>query len=127
MGALEHIATPSLVAKAIMDYTDHIMLVGEGARKFAIEMGFKPQNLLTDESRQMWLRWKANLNPDDNWLDHKGDVKIAFTHGTINMNAVKTAKPRLYIRTRPNMSPSRPRLTTSTAVTTRKPRIIQSR
>ena len=91
VGALEDIATPSLVAKAIMDYTDHIMLVGEGARKFAIEMGFKPQNLLTDESRQMWLRWKANLNPDDNWLDHKGNVKIAFTHGTINMNAVNAA------------------------------------
>jgi hypothetical protein len=41
--------------------------------------------------------------------------------------SVKTAKPRLYIRTRPNMSPRRPRLTTRTAVTTRKPRIIQSR
>ena len=60
-----------------MDYTDHIMLVGAGARRFAIEMGFTPQNLLTEKSRQYWLRWKANLNPDDNWLDHKDDVKIA--------------------------------------------------
>ena len=41
--------------------------------------------------------------------------------------SVKTAKPRLNIRTRPYMSPSRPRLTTSTAITTRKPRISQSR
>ena len=40
---------------------------------------------------------------------------------------VKTAKPRLYMRTRPYMSPSRPSVTTSTLVTTRKPRIIQSR
>ncbi len=69
VGALEEIATPSLVAKAVMDYTDHIFLVGEGAKKFALEMGFKPQNLLTEQSRQDWLRWKANLNPDDNWLD----------------------------------------------------------
>jgi N4-(beta-N-acetylglucosaminyl)-L-asparaginase len=60
-----------------MDYTDHLMLVGPGARKFAIEMGFTPQNLLTEKSRQYFLRWRANLNPDDNWLDHKGDVEIA--------------------------------------------------
>ena len=77
VAALEDIATPSLVAKAVMDYTDHVMLVGEGARRFALEMGFKPQNLLTEASRQLWLRWRANQNPYDNWLDHKDDVKIA--------------------------------------------------
>src|SRR3954468_5427637 len=69
VGALEDIATPSLVAKAVMDHTDHIMLVGEGARRFAIEMGFKPQPLLMEASRQLWLRWRANQNPYDNWLD----------------------------------------------------------
>ena len=77
VAAIEDIATPSLVAKAVMDYTDHLMLVGAGARRFAIEMGFTPQNLLTEKSRQDWLRWRANLNPDDAWLDHKDDVKIA--------------------------------------------------
>src|SRR5215207_3147026 len=77
VASLEDIATPSLVAKAVMDYTDHIMLVGAGARRFAIEMGFQPQNLLTERSRQYYLRWKANLNPDDAWLDHPGDVEIA--------------------------------------------------
>jgi N4-(beta-N-acetylglucosaminyl)-L-asparaginase len=88
VGALEDIATPSLVAKAVMDYTDHIFLVGAGAKKFALEMGFKETNLLTEQSRQDWLRWKARLNPDDNWLDHDDDVAIKFSHGTINMNAV---------------------------------------
>ena len=88
VGALEDIATPSLVAKAVMDYTDHIFLVGAGAKKFALEMGFKETTLLTEKSRQDWLRWKARLNPDDNWLDHDDDVAIKFTHGTINMNAV---------------------------------------
>jgi N4-(beta-N-acetylglucosaminyl)-L-asparaginase len=107
VAALEDIATPSLVAKAVMDYTDHVMLVGPGARRFAIEMGFQPQNLLTEKSRQYYLRWKANLNPDDAWLDHPGDVKIAkpappsrsshlqfdrhgvpHTYGTVNINAV---------------------------------------
>jgi N4-(beta-N-acetylglucosaminyl)-L-asparaginase len=84
VGCLEEIATPSLVAKAIMDYTDHIMLVGPDAKRFALNMGFKTQNLLTEKTRQDWLRWKARLNRDD-------DVRIKFSHGTINMNAVNAA------------------------------------
>jgi N4-(beta-N-acetylglucosaminyl)-L-asparaginase len=107
VGALEDIATPSLVAKAVMDYTDHIFLVGAGAKQFAIEMGFKTQNLLTEASRLDWLRWKAGLNPNDNWLDVPPPAQktsrtgsdatmhvaydergIASTTGTINMNAV---------------------------------------
>ena len=115
VAALEDIATPSLVAKAVMDYTDHILLVGPGAKKFALEMGFKEQNLLTDKSRRDWLRWKACLNPADEWLDNPGDgasrgqsagargegrgtresalafddpLHVKFTTGTINMNAV---------------------------------------
>ncbi len=91
VGALEGIATPSLVAKAVMDYTDHIMLVGEGAKRFALAMGFKEQNLLTERTRQDWLRWKARLNPNDFWLDHNDDVAIKFSTGTINMNAVNAA------------------------------------
>jgi N4-(beta-N-acetylglucosaminyl)-L-asparaginase len=75
--AIEDIATPSLVAKAVMDYTDHIMLAGAGARRFAIEMGFTPQNLLTEKSRQDWLRWRANLNGDDMYLNYNGNPKIA--------------------------------------------------
>ena len=88
VASLEGIATPSLVAKAVMDYTDHILLVGPGAKQFALQMGFKEQNLLTEKSRQDWLRWKARLNADDHWLDHDDDVTIKFSTGTINMNAV---------------------------------------
>lgn len=91
VGALEGIATPSLVAKAIMDYTDHIMLVGADAKRFALAMGFREQELLTEKSRQDWLRWKARLNAHDAWLDHDDDVAIRFTTGTINMNAVTAA------------------------------------
>lgn len=68
VGAIEDIATPSRVAKAVMEHTDHIMLVGEGAKRFAIEMGFTPQKLLTEKSREAWVRWKTHLNPSDNWL-----------------------------------------------------------
>jgi N4-(beta-N-acetylglucosaminyl)-L-asparaginase len=91
VAALEDIATPSLVAKAVMDYTDHILLVGAGAKRFALQMGFKEQNLLTEKSRQEWLRWKARLNAGDAWLDHDDDVAIKFTTGTINMCAVNAA------------------------------------
>ena len=90
VGCIEDIATPSLVAKAVMDYTDHIMLEGDHAKKFALEMGFKPQNLLTEKSRQHWLRWRARLNPGDFRLDFDDDVAINYTHGTINMNCVNT-------------------------------------
>jgi N4-(beta-N-acetylglucosaminyl)-L-asparaginase len=88
VAALEDIATPSLVAKAVMDYTDHILLVGAGAKKFALEMGFKEQNLLTEKSRQDWLKWKSCLNANDNWLDHEDPVVIKFTTGTCHMSAV---------------------------------------
>jgi len=88
VGCLEDIATPSLVAKAVMDYTDHILLVGSDAKKFALEMGFKETQLLTERTRQDWLRWRARLNPNDAYLDYDGTVDIKFTTGTINMNAV---------------------------------------
>ena len=104
VGCLEDIATPSLVAKAVMDYTDHTMLVGKGAKKFALMMGFKEQNLLTEKSRQNWLRWKANLNKDDFWLDHDGDIRIRFTTGTINMNAVNSAGDLSSVTTTSGMS-----------------------
>ncbi len=88
VAALEGIATPSLVAKAVMDYTNHILLAGEGAKRFALSIGFREQDLLTEKSRQDWLRWKARQNADDNWLDHDDDVRVKWTHGTINCCAV---------------------------------------
>ena len=69
VGALEDVATAAAVAKAVLEYTDHIMLVGPGAKKFALEMGFKEQNLLTDQSRSDWHRWKSRLNPCRNCYD----------------------------------------------------------
>lgn len=91
VAAIEDIATPSLVAKAVMDYTDHVMLVGTGAKRFAKAMGFQERNLLTEKSRQDWMRWKSRLNANDAWLDHDDDIKVKFTTGTINMNAVNAS------------------------------------
>ena len=66
VGALRNIKTPSNVAKAVMEQTDHMFLVGEGALKFARAMGFKEENLLTEESRIQWLVWKKSLRDGNN-------------------------------------------------------------
>jgi N4-(beta-N-acetylglucosaminyl)-L-asparaginase len=89
VGCLEGIKTPSEVAKCVLKYTNHILLVGEGAQRFAVQFGFKVENLLTEASRQAWLRWRANLNPDDNYLDiPEGQSFPTPPTGTINCNAV---------------------------------------
>ena len=114
VGCLEGIATPSLVAKAVMEYTEHIFLVGHDAKRFALAMGFKEQNLLTEKSREAWRKWKSTRKPDY-WISDKAradwirwsaskankpagaldDEALAgdapWTHGTINMNAVNAA------------------------------------
>jgi N4-(beta-N-acetylglucosaminyl)-L-asparaginase len=89
VAALEGIKTPSEVAKLVLRYTDHVMLVGEGAKRFALSYGFKEEDLLTPESRQMWLTWRANRGPDDDWLDVPEDEPlVARPTGTINLNVV---------------------------------------
>src|SRR5687767_10809779 len=58
VASLEGVRTPSLVAKAVLDYTDHHLLVGKGAQIFARNMGFKIEDdLNTDNSRRRWLEW----------------------------------------------------------------------
>ena len=70
VAALEGVRTPSRVAVAVMRHTDHVLLVGEGAQRFARQMGFEvEETLLTPEARERWLRWKAGLSDGDDWLD----------------------------------------------------------
>lgn len=82
VAALEGVKTPSLVAVAVMRYTDHVLLVGEGARSFARAMGFDADaQLLTEESRLDWLRLRARLSTEDDWLDpaESGERVEGFT------------------------------------------------
>lgn len=88
VAALEGIKTPSEVAKLVLRYTNHILLVGEGAQRFARQFGFQIENLLTEASRQAWLRWRANLNPNDNYLDIPEGETFPTRTGTINCCAV---------------------------------------
>src|SRR5512141_2763264 len=67
VAALQRIKNPSSVARLVMKYTDHVLLVGEGALRFAKAMGFKEQELLTDEARKMWLKWKASQPEKTDW------------------------------------------------------------
>lgn len=107
VGALEGIKTPSRVAKAVMDYTDHIFLVGRDAQRFALAMGFTVEDLTTPASRAAYAKWKADPKAYSPWvrqpphpLPPRGGFEeeayfakrgIPWTHGTINMNAVNAA------------------------------------
>ena len=71
VAALEGVRTPSLVAKAVMEQTDHHLLVGKGAQEFARNMGFKIEDdLNTEKSRRLWLEWKRRTDPE-HYLDPK--------------------------------------------------------
>jgi len=64
VGALEGVRTPSLVAKAVLENTDHHLLVGKGAQTFARNMGLRIEDdLNTEHSRSLWLEWKRRTDP----------------------------------------------------------------
>ena len=64
VAALEGVRTPSRVAQAVADLTDHHLLVGPGAQRFARQLGFPVEDdLNTDRSRRMWLEWKRRTDP----------------------------------------------------------------
>src|ERR1700730_18464882 len=67
VGGVRNIRNVSLVTKAVMEHTGHVMLVGEGAERFAVAMGFPRENLLTERSRKIWLLWKEYHSTDDWW------------------------------------------------------------
>lgn len=79
VGALENIRNPVSVARKVMEETDHVFLVGEGASTFARAHGFEEQDLLTDESRETWLRWRQQMSDVDDWLPP------SVNHDTIGM------------------------------------------
>jgi isoaspartyl peptidase/L-asparaginase-like protein (Ntn-hydrolase superfamily) len=69
---LEHIMHPISVARAVMEKTPHVMLVGDGALQFALANGFKKKKLLTPESEKAWKEWrkKSEYKPVVNIENH---------------------------------------------------------
>jgi N4-(beta-N-acetylglucosaminyl)-L-asparaginase len=104
VACLEGVRTPSLVAKAVMEQTDHHLLAGKGAQRFARNLGFKiERDLNTEKSRRLWLEWKRRTDPQ-HYLDPKqrveagtraalamaaeGLMEANHYYGTINCNGV---------------------------------------
>lgn len=67
VGGVRNIKNVCLVARDLMRHTGHVMLVGEGAERFAVAMGYERENLLTEPSRKMWLLWKETHSTQDWW------------------------------------------------------------
>jgi N4-(beta-N-acetylglucosaminyl)-L-asparaginase len=111
VGSIQKIKNPSLVAKVVMERTNHVFIVGSGAEKFAVDEGFKTMDLLTDRSRLAWLAWKASSSENwrpgldspewkeklaqlldtperMSWREHIEDVVMHPRTGTINCLAV---------------------------------------
>lgn len=86
VAALEDILHPISVARRVMEKTPHTMLVGEGARQFALEQGFTTTKLLTSESEAAWREWlkTAQYKPVANIENQRGS---ALDHDTIGMLA----------------------------------------
>ena len=81
VAAIEGVRTPSLVAKAVADLTDHHLIVGKGAQSFARSLGFKIEDdLNTEKSRRLWLEWKRRTDPD-HYLDPIKRVEAGYQAG----------------------------------------------
>src|SRR4051812_46618757 len=105
VASLEGVKNPTKVAKLVMETTDHVLLVGPGARHFADMNGFARENLLTEKARKVWLFWRQNLSANDKWLEPPfekldpevkefinrfgwDDLRKPTTGGTIHLSAV---------------------------------------
>jgi N4-(beta-N-acetylglucosaminyl)-L-asparaginase len=67
VASLKYIKNPSKVAKLVLERTDHLLLVGEGALRFALKHGFKKEELLNEDSRKIWMKWKEEMSENDAW------------------------------------------------------------
>lgn len=68
VAGLQNIRHAARLAQLVLQQTDHILLVGEGARQFARAQGFPEENLLTDKARKIWLYWKQTLSTRHDWI-----------------------------------------------------------
>ena len=87
VACLEHIKHPISVARAVMEKTPHVMLVGDGALQFALSQGFKKENLLVEESEKEWKEWlkTSQYKPIVNIENHDTIGMIAMdVHGNLS-------------------------------------------
>lgn len=78
VAALKHIKHPSRVARLVMERTGRVLIVGDGALRFALAHGFKQEDLLTEASRKQWLRWREQMSDIDDWGPPRRGVVPAY-------------------------------------------------
>jgi N4-(beta-N-acetylglucosaminyl)-L-asparaginase len=93
VAALRNVRNASSVARDVLWHSSHVLLVGEGALRFARARGYAEEELLTEAGRKAWLHWKASHSKSDDWLEpHEKKPWLVApggatgTTGTINMN-----------------------------------------
>jgi N4-(beta-N-acetylglucosaminyl)-L-asparaginase len=94
VGALRNIKYPSRVARLVMEQTDHVLLVGQGALEFARASGIQEEELLTEKARKIWLWWRQGLSSEDDWIrppesEWPPEVKeYVRSYGTVHCSAM---------------------------------------
>lgn len=68
VAAMQNVRHAARVASFVMERTNRVLLVGEGAKRFALANGFPHEDLLTEQAREMWLYWKRTRSASDDWL-----------------------------------------------------------
>jgi isoaspartyl peptidase/L-asparaginase-like protein (Ntn-hydrolase superfamily) len=91
VAALEDILHPVSVARKVMEETPHVMLVGEGARQFALAQGFEPTDLLTADAEQEWRAWLGTTEYRPPVNIERRDLPVETDHDTIGMVALDNA------------------------------------
>jgi N4-(beta-N-acetylglucosaminyl)-L-asparaginase len=81
VGGVRDIKNVASLARTVMEHTGHVMLVGEGATRFAVLMGFPKENLLTEHSRKIWQLWKEYHSDRDWWGPGLADPNFKFPAG----------------------------------------------
>ncbi|MBN8577514.1 MAG: N(4)-(beta-N-acetylglucosaminyl)-L-asparaginase [Cyclobacteriaceae bacterium] len=97
VACLEHIVHPVSVARKVMEKTPHVFLVGAGALKFALDQGFKKENLLTKESEKAWKEWlkTAKYKPVAN-IENHDTIGIVAVDASQNLSGACTTSGMAY-------------------------------
>jgi len=90
VASIRNIMHPAAVARLVMKRTRHCLIVGDGALRFARAHGFPEVDLLTDESRKIWLHWKETRDPNDDWVPPPDEAVSAHIHEYIKKRVTGT-------------------------------------
>jgi N4-(beta-N-acetylglucosaminyl)-L-asparaginase len=100
VGGVRNIKNVCLVSRKVFEHTSHVMLVADGAEKFAVDLGFPRENLLTEDARKIWMLWKESNSQmdwwgpgmaDHDWIDPYADKPAPKP--TIDLHGLSSLRP----------------------------------